>query len=112
MPHVAYLSLMESKALLDLRLKFLCITSCTHRVQPLLIGEFAVDTQLERYMGTINTQRVMNIKILHVQEQLGVTLLYIIHTQLCRMHSAVSVLWSTRINLLGLLLVSVATDCW
>ena len=54
----------------------------------------------------------MNIKVLHVQEQFGVTLLYIIHTQLCRMHSAVSVLWSIRINVLGLLHVSVATECW
>ncbi len=52
----------------------------------------------------------MHIKVLHVQEQLGVTLLYIIHTQLCEMHSAVSVLWSTRINLLGLLHVSMAAD--
>ena len=42
---------MESKALLDLRLKFLCITSCAHRVQPLLIGEFAVETQLECHVA-------------------------------------------------------------
>lgn len=56
-----------------------------------------------------STQRGINIKVLHVQEQPSVTLLYIVHTQDCMMHSAVLVLWFTKNNLSGLLHASVAT---